>query len=165
MTMGTRLTFGSIRVYPLLSVFIRVPRVLGCLLLAASSLAHAEVTVKDAWVRGTVPAQKSTGAFMTLTSTEDAKIVAASSPVAKKTEIHTSMMMNGVNMMHSADAIALPAGKPVELKSGGYHVMLMDLVRPVTPGETVPITFTVVGKDGKRTQVEVKAEVRPLGAR
>lgn len=134
-------------------------------LLTASTIAHAEVTAKDAWVRGTVPAQKTTGAFMTLTSTEDVKIVAASSPVAKKAEIHTSMMMNGVNMMHKADRIELPAGKPVELKNGGYHVMLMDLVRPVTPGETVPITFTVEGKDGKRTQVQVKAEVRPLGAR
>jgi copper(I)-binding protein len=135
------------------------------LLLAASSLAHADVTAKDAWVRGTVPAQTTTGAFLTLTSTEDAKVVAASSPAAKKTEIHTSMMMGGVNMMHKADQIALPAGKPVELKSGGYHVMLMDLVRQVKPGEMVPITFTIVGKDGKRTQLEVKAEVRPLGSR
>lgn len=163
--MGTKLNIGLTRSYPWVSAFIRVPRVLGCLLLAFSPLAHAEVTAKDAWVRGTVPTQKVTGAFMTLTSTEDAKIVAASSPVAKKAEIHTSMMMNGVNMMHKADQIALPAGKPVELKNGGYHVMLMDLVKPVTPGQTVPITFTVEGKDGKRTQVEVKAEVRPLGSR
>ena len=112
-----------------------------------------------------MPAQKITGAFMTLTSTEDAKIVAATSPVAKKTEIHTSMMMGGVNHMHSVDAIPLPAGKPVELKAGGYHVMLMDLTRQMKPGETVPIVFTVEGKNGKRTQVEVKAEVRPLGGR
>ena len=133
--------------------------------LAASAIANAEVTAKDAWVRGTVPAQTVTGAFMTLTSTEDVKIVAAASPMAKKTEIHTSMMMNGVNMMHSTDSVALPAGKPVEFKSGGYHVMLMDLVRQVQPGDTVPITFTIVGKDGKRTQLEVKAEVRPLGSR
>ncbi|MDQ3026632.1 MAG: copper chaperone PCu(A)C [Pseudomonadota bacterium] len=133
--------------------------------LAASSLAHAEVTAKDAWVRGTVPAQKITGAFMTLTSTEDAKIVGAASPAAKKTEIHASMMMGGVNHMHAIDAIALPAGKPVELKPGGNHVMLMDLTRQVLPGESVPIVFTIEGKDGKRTQVEVKAQVRPLGSR
>ena len=133
--------------------------------LAASAIANAEVTAKDAWVRGTVPAQKTTGAFMTLTSTEDVKIVAASSPVAKKTEIHTSMMMNGVNMMHAADAIPMAAGKPLELKSGGYHVMLMDLVKPVKAGDVIPITFTIEGKDGKRTQLEVKATARPLGSR
>ena len=135
-------------------------------MLGASGLAaNAEVTVKDAWVRGTVAAQKVTGAFMTITSTEEAKIVAASSPVAKKTEIHTSMMMSGVNMMHSVDAIPLPANVPVALASGGYHVMLMDLTRQMKPGEIVPITFTIVGKDGKRTQVEVKAPVRPIGSR
>jgi copper(I)-binding protein len=48
-----------------------------CGFLLLASAAHAEVTVKDAWVRGTVPAQKSTGAFATLTSTEDAKLVGA----------------------------------------------------------------------------------------
>ena len=130
---------------------------------AASTLAHAEVTVKDAWVRATVPAQTVTGAFMTLTSSEEARIVGASSPAAKKTEIHTSMMMNGVNMMSSVETIPMPAGKPVEMKSGGYHVMLMDLVKPVKAGDIVPITFTIVGKDGKRTQLEVKATVKPLG--
>ena len=127
--------------------------------------AHAEVTAKDAWVRGTVPAQTMTGAFMTLTSTEDAKIVGASSPIAKKTEIHTSMMMNNVNQMHSVSSIPMKAGVPVEMKSGGYHVMLMDLVKPANAGDVVPIVFTIEGKDGKRTQVEVKAQVRPLGSR
>ena len=112
-----------------------------------------------------MPAQKMTGAFMTLTSSEDAKVVGASTPLAKKTELHTSMMMGGVNHMHQVDAIPLPAGKPVELKAGGYHVMLMQLARQMKPGETVPITFTIEGKDGKRTQVEIKAEVRPLGSR
>jgi periplasmic copper chaperone A len=141
-------------------------KIVTAVILGAGALtASAEVTVKDAWVRGTVAAQKVTGAFMTITSTEEAKIVAASSPVAKKTEIHTSMMMSGVNMMHSVDAIPLPAGRPVELKAGGYHVMLMELERQVKPGETVPITFTIVGKDGKRTQLEVKAPVRPIGSR
>ena len=134
-------------------------------LVATSLAANAEVTAKGAWVRGTVPAQKITGAFMTLTSTEDAKVVGASSPVAKKTELHTSMMMGGVNHMHGVDAIPLPAGQPVELKAGGYHVMLMELTRQMKPGETVPITFTIEGKDGKRTPLEVKAEVRPLGGR
>jgi copper(I)-binding protein len=134
-------------------------------LVAASLAANAGVTAKDAWVRGTVPAQTLTGAFMTLTSTEAVKVVAARSPVAKKTEIHTSMIMSGVNHMHSVDAIPLPANVPVALASGGYHVMLMDLTRQMKPGEIVPITFTIEARDGKRTEVEVKAEVRPLGSR
>src|SRR5687768_10332893 len=122
-----------------------------CGSLLVSTFANAEVTAKDAWVRGTVPAQKTSAGYVTLTSTEDAKIVGAASPVAKKAEIHTSMMMGGVNHMHSVDAIPLPAGKAVELKPGGQHVMLMELNRQLVKGDTVPLVFTIEGKDGKRT--------------
>jgi len=125
--------------------------------------ANAEVTVTDAWVRGTVPAQTSTGAYMKIKSTEDAKIVAASSPAAKMVEIHEMAMANGVMEMKAMGVLPLPAGKPVELKSGGYHLMMMDLAKPLKAGDKVPITFTVEGKDGKKTTVEVKADVRPLG--
>jgi copper(I)-binding protein len=123
------------------------------------------VTATDAWVRGTVPAQTSTGAFVTLTSTVDAKILGASSPAAKTVEIHESMTMGGVNHMHAVEAVELPAGKPVSLKPGGHHVMLMGLAAPLKVGDNVPITFTLEEKGGKRTRVEVRAEVRPLGSR
>lgn len=134
-------------------------------LLAASSLCHAEVTAKDAWVRGTVPAQTSTGAFVTLTSTTDAKVVGVASPIAKMVEIHESMTMGGVNHMHEVESVALPAGKAVQLKPGGHHVMLMGLAKPLKAGETVALTFTIEERGGKRTRLEVKAEVRPLGGR
>jgi copper(I)-binding protein len=124
--------------------------------------AAAGVTVKDAWVRGTVPGQDTTGAFMTVTSSEDAKLVEASSPIAKMTEIHQTMLMNGVNHMHPVGGIALPAGKPVKLESGGYHMMLMGLSKPVGAGQKVPITLVVETK-GRRSKVEVQADVRPLG--
>jgi copper(I)-binding protein len=134
-------------------------------LLCLAPAAHAEVTVKDAWVRGTVPAQTSTGAFMTLTSTIDAKVLSASSPAAKTVEIHESMTHGGVNHMHAVDAVELPAGKAVSLKPGGHHVMLVGLARALKPGDTVPLTLIIEEKGGKRTQLEVKAEVRPIGTR
>jgi copper(I)-binding protein len=127
--------------------------------------ANAEVTAKDAWVRGTVPAQTSTGAFLTLTSTTDAKVLSASSPVASMVELHQSTRHGGVNHMEAVASLALPAGKAVQLKPGGYHVMLMGLSKPLAPGETVPLTFTIEEKGGKRTELQVKAEVRPIGTR
>jgi copper(I)-binding protein len=134
-------------------------------MLALPSLGHAQVTAKDAWVRGTVPAQTSTGAFLTLTSVADAKVLSASSPAARTVEIHESMTHGGVNHMHAVDAVALPAGKPVELKPGGHHLMLMGLAKALKAGERVPIIFTIEEKGGKRVQLEVDAEVRPLGSR
>lgn len=131
-------------------------------LLAATSLAYGEVTVKDAWVRGTVPAQKSTGAFMTLKSSADAKLVGAATTASKIVEIHSSSMHGGVAHMQAVEAIDLPAGKDVKLQPGGFHVMLLGLTSPLKAGDTVPITLTIQDKSGKRSRVEVKAEVRPL---
>ena len=138
---------------------------LSLVLAAAAFPALCEVTAKDAWVRGTVPAQTTTGAFVTLTSTVDAKVVGVRSPAAKSAEIHESMMMGGVNHMHEVEAVALPAGKAVELKPGSHHVMLMGLTKPIKAGDSVPLTFTIEEKGGKRVTLELKAEVRPLGGK
>ena len=137
----------------------------GCVVIAASLHAAAEVTARGAWARGTVPAQTSTAVYVTLSSTGDAKVMKAESPIAKIVEIHESSMKNGMNHMHAVDSVALPAGKAVELKPGGLHVMLMGLANPLKPGDKVPLTFTIEEKGGKRTQLAVSAEVRPIGSR
>lgn len=124
--------------------------------------AHAEVTVKDAWVRGTVPAQRSTGAFATLTSSTDAKLVAVQSPAAKTVEVHASEMHAGMVHMHAVDAVALPAGKPVALAPGSFHVMLIGLTQPLKTGDKVPLTFVVEDAKGQRSTIDAQAEVRPL---
>lgn len=137
--------------------------ILACLAASASLLSNAalaQVTVKDAWVRATVAQQKATGAFMQLQSAQDAKVVAAQSPVAGVVEVHEMAMDGGVMKMRAVPSLALPAGKGVELKPGGFHIMLMDLKGQVKDGDTVPVTLVVEGKDGKRQNVEVKAVAR-----
>jgi hypothetical protein len=73
-------------------------------------------------------------------------------------------MENNVMKMRAIPGLALPAGKAVELKPGGYHVMLMDLKRELKDGEQVPITLVVEGKDGKLESIQVTAPVKPLAA-
>jgi len=124
--------------------------------------AHAQVTVKDPWVRATVPAAKASGAFMLLQSAQDARLVAVRSPVAGMVELHQMSMDNDMMKMSAVDGIDLPAGKPVALASGGYHVMLMGLKRQMKEGESIPLTLVVQKKDKKLETVEVKALVKPL---
>ena len=137
-------------------------------MLIATSLiaaaAHADVTVKDAWVRATVPQQKATGAFMQLSAPKDTKLVSASSPITPVVEVHEMAMQDNVMKMRQVPTVELPAGKTVELKPGGYHVMLMDLKQQVKEGDTVPLTLVFEGKDGKRETQEVKAQVRALNS-
>jgi copper(I)-binding protein len=139
--------------------------VVACIALALAPLAAvAQVSVKDAWVRGTVPGQKATGAFMQITSSSDTSLVAVASPVAKVVEIHTMTHEGGVMKMRAVDAIPVPAGKPVDLGPGGFHVMLMDLGQPLKEGDKVPLTLTFADKAGRKTTQDVTATVRPLAS-
>jgi len=137
------------------------------LALTASAWAQApaaNVEVKDPWVRATVAQQKATGAFMQLTAKADTRLVEVKSPVAGVVELHEMAMEKDVMKMRALTAgLGLPAGKPVELKPGSYHVMLMDLKGPVKAGDVVPVTLVFEGQDGKRETLEVKATARPLG--
>ena len=130
----------------------------------ASFSVSAQVTVSDPWVRATVAQQKATGAFMKLQATQDAKLISAKSPAAGIVEVHEMAMDGGVMKMRAIEGLALPMGKAVELKPGGYHVMLMDLKSQVKEGDAVPLTLTFETKDGKRQTLEVKAPARAMSA-
>jgi hypothetical protein len=134
------------------------------MLLVASSRAMAEVTATEVWVRATVPKQTATGAFMKLRSTTDVALVSAASPVANIVELHQMVMSGNVMAMRAIDELPLPTGKTVELKPGGYHVMLMELVKPLNAGDKVPITLTIRGPGSKEVKLNVTAEVRAPGA-
>ena len=133
-------------------------------MLIATPLAWSQTTVKDAWVRGTVAQQKASGAFMQITSKQGGKLMEVRTPVAGVAEVHEMAMDGNMMRMRAVPALELPAGQAVELKPGGYHVMLMDLKGTLKAGDTVPLTLVVEGKDGKRETLEVKAPVRALGA-
>lgn len=127
--------------------------------------AHAQVTVKEPWVRATVSQQKATGAFMQITSAQDARLVAVQSPIAGVVEIHEMSMDKDIMRMRAMpDGLELPAGKTVELKSGGYHIMLMGLKQQMKEGAEVSMTLIVEDKDKKRSSIEIKAPVKPLVA-
>jgi copper(I)-binding protein len=131
-----------------------------CALITLPAL--AQTTVKEPWVRGTVAQQKATGAFMQITSATGGKVVSASSPAAGVVEIHEMKMDGSTMQMRAVSALDLPAGKTVELKPGGYHVMLMDLKAPLKEGESVDVLLVVEGKDGKKETITVKAPVKAL---
>ena len=128
-------------------------------LCAASAFAQ-NVTVTDAWARATVQGQKATGAFMKITAKDNAKLVGVSSPVAGVAEIHEMKMEKDVMKMAALPSgLDLPAGKAVELKPGGYHVMLMDLKAPLAKDTTVPLTLTFQDAKGVKRNVELKLQV------
>jgi len=132
----------------------------------ASHVAAQTITISNAWARATVQGQKATGAFMTVTSKENSKLVAASTPVAGIVEIHEMKMDKDVMKMSALpNGLDLPAGKAVDLKPGGFHIMLMDLKLPLNKDVAVPLTLTLTFQDssGKKSQqvVQVPVSVQP----
>ena len=133
---------------------------IAALVWAAAGSALAQVNVSSAWVRSTVPGQSGTGAFMTIVSKDGGKLVGAASTVAGVVELHEMAMDNNVMKMRAIPALDLPAGREVQLKPGGYHVMLLDLKRPLKVGEKVQIELRLETRDGKRVAQPVEVEVR-----
>ena len=133
-----------------------------CLIAAlACGTAYAQtVEVKDAWVRTSVPGQKATGSFMKITAKDGAKLVGASSPAAGVTEVHEMKMEGDVMKMRAIPGgLDIPPGKTVELRPGGYHIMLMDLKATLVKDSTVPLTLVFKDAKGAESKVELKVPV------
>lgn len=127
----------------------------------ASMAALAQpVEVKDAWARASVQGQKASGAFMKITARDGAQLVGVSTPVAGVAEVHEMKMEGDVMKMRAVPALALPAGKTVELKPGGYHVMLMDLKAPLVKDNNVPVTLVFKDAKGVESRLEIQVPVR-----
>jgi copper(I)-binding protein len=115
-------------------------------------------TVADPWVRLPAAADQ-TAAYMTITnpgSSPDA-LLSASSPAAKSVELHQSTTdASGMTSMTPVERLEIPAGGTVELKPGGYHLMMMGLTSQLAVGSKVDLEL-VFEKAGK---VTVTAEVK-----
>ena len=126
----------------------------------ATSASAQTVTVKDAWVRASVQGQSATGAFMSITATDTTRLMGGVSPVAGVVEVHEMKMDGGVMKMRAVEGgLEIAAGKTVELKSGGYHVMLMDLKAALPKASTVPLTLVFKDAKGVESRLELKLRV------
>jgi periplasmic copper chaperone A len=125
-----------------------------------TSILAQMVGIQDAWIRATVQGQKATGAFMKITTKEKMQLVAVESPVAGVAEVHEMKMEGDVMKMRALDkGLELPAGKTVELKPGGFHLMLMDLKTPLRKDTSVPLTLVLMDSKGVQTKTEIKIPV------
>jgi copper(I)-binding protein len=131
----------------------------GSVLAQAPAPGAAAVDVRDAWIRASVPGQSGTGAFMKLNAAAGARLVGASTPVAGVAEVHEMKMEGDTMRMRAVEGLALPARKTVELKPGGYHLMLMDLKQPLAKDSTVPLTLRFEDAKGQRSTLDLKVPV------
>ncbi len=121
---------------------------------------NGDLMVKNVWSRAT-PARNGV-AYMTIFNHGGGvdRLVAVESDIAKKVELHTHSMKDGVMQMRRISAIEVHPGEPAVLAPGGNHVMLMGLHKSLEEGQifTVNLVFEKAGK------IAVDAAVQKAGA-
>lgn len=133
------------------------------ILAAAPALAQDALTIEQPWARATSASARNGAAYLRIANGGPAvdRLLAASSPVAGRAELHTHLNEDGVMKMRQVAAIELPPGATVTFAPSGLHVMLFDLTGQLKPGATFPLTLTFE-KAGSRT---VTVTVQSAGAR
>jgi copper(I)-binding protein len=133
--------------------------------LAPPSFAVAKppaVQVTDAWCRAAPKGALAGGCYVTLTAGANDRLVAVETAAATRAEIHTMSMDGGVMRMRKlADGVALPAGKPVALKPGAEHLMLIGPKIALTPGAKVALTLRFKSAAPVTVSAPVKAAPMP----
>ena len=130
------------------------------LLAATAAQAQNAVKVDKAWARPTVAGQAGGGGFLTIVGGGAAdRLLSASAGISKGVELHKMEMDGNVMRMRAVDAIDVPAGGTVELKPGGYHVMLMDLKAPLPKDSQVDLTLVFKDAKGVEHKQNVKMPV------
>ena len=134
---------------------------MACLAAAAHEFKLGPINIGHPYARATASGQTTGGGFLKLENGgADDKLLSASADVAKSVELHIMAMEGDVMRMRQVDGIALPAGKTVELKPGGLHIMFVGLKAPLKAGDTFPLKL----KFEKAGEVEVMVKVEAPGA-
>jgi copper(I)-binding protein len=110
----------------------------------SSMPAKPEIIVTGQWARQSPMATDMGAAYLTINTNIDDELVGAmvDTSIAAMTQVHETVMGEGDSMkMQEVDKIEIVAGTPTELKPGGYHVMLMNLVKPLELGTEVSVTL------------------------
>lgn len=118
---------------------------LGATLSFAALPAFAEIVVENPYARSSSPMAQVGAAFMVIqnTGSEADRLVAASTDAARRVELHTHIMTDGVaKMVEVEDGFPVEAGGEVLLQRGGFHVMMMGLTAPFVQGEMITLTLT-----------------------
>ncbi len=127
------------------------------MLFSGAALAQgSDVQITNAWARATPGGAQTAAAYVTVESPTGDRLTGASTPAAQKTELHEMTMEGNVMKMRPVEGIDLPAGKPVTLKPGGYHIMLTGLAKPLKEGETFPLTLDFAKAGAKQVNVTVE---------
>ncbi|MDG4766756.1 copper chaperone PCu(A)C [Solwaraspora sp. WMMD406] len=124
---------------------------------STSPLAAAALVVEDPWVKATDDGMTAAFGVLVNETSADITIASVATDVSPVVELHEMAMQDGAMVMREKDGgIVVPANGSHTLEPGGDHIMLMDIARPVLPGDEVAFTLTFA--DGTTSQFTAVAK-------
>lgn len=131
-------------------------------LFSAQTLAHeynaGDIEIDHPWSREAPPTATVIAGFFQLKNNaqQDDYLINASTPVAKRVEIHTHEMSDGMMQMKQIDRVKIAAQETVMFKPGSYHLMIFNPEKAYKQGERFPMTLTF--QNAGEVQVELAVE-------
>jgi len=121
-----------------------------------------DVVIEEAWARASIGTSSPAAAFMTIRNlgTENVLLVGVESPVAAKSEVHETIVENGVMKMRPVPEIELTPASDLKLEPGSLHIMLMKLNEPLVEGGSIDITI----RFGDGSTISTVAPIAGVGA-
>ena len=118
----------------------------------------AKVVVKDPWLQESPPGQTITAAYMRLENhgSSEAVLVSASTSVARVVEIHKVVVEDGLMKMRKLDQLVIPANASLELKPGGFHLMVIGVNKDLKEGDEAKLVLKFADNTEKTIVVPVK---------
>jgi copper(I)-binding protein len=137
------------------------------LFFAMAAFAHSydrgDIEVRHPWSRATPPGAKVGVGYLEIRNkgSQPDRLLSATTSVAKRVEMHVTEHAGEVAKMRQLRAFEVPARERLELRPGGAHLMLVDLVEPLKKGERFGMTL----RFERAGEIEVQFEVQELGSR
>ncbi len=120
----------------------------------------ATLEISDIWTRKSMSPNNNSAAYMKINNLSDQQITiigASATAIANNVELHKSFVdEKGISRMTSIDNIVVPSQSEIELKPGGIHIMLFDLKRSLSVGDTFTLTIKIDGMDPMEIESSVK---------
>ena len=121
-----------------------------------------DVLVDNAWLRESVPGQKSASLQLNLTSVRHARLIAVNTPLSAAVKIQRLYPERGKIKAHDVDSLRLPARSTVTFGEKNFALMLVGLKKQLNAGDRIPVTLMVRLADSRTIKVNTEAEVKPL---
>jgi len=133
---------------------------LSALMLIIPTLASAEISVEEAWVRLPPPVADTAAGYMVIRNSgdQDVEIQGVKTDAAKQPEFHSMSDHDGMMHMMKMEKVIVPAHGEIRFAAGGNHLMLIGLTSELKTGDHVMMTIETV--DGEN--IMVHAEVRDM---